>query len=455
MTNILAHSPDAILIDLPGSGLAALCDGWDLDKAYRASGHIPTAWPDHPKIAVVRHPETRFLAALQQAGTTDENAAADGTAPLPGLTVTRALDILADDNIGYDGTSDQPEAVLKNQILPQTHPFNCLALADHLLKYETLSDNLARLKADIGLQIDAQSPANETHNLQIPDAEKQRFRTVFEADFRQLGYDPEGKVALDQPSTPTIWSSWPSLFDNQRYGPSNLDRALPAPDCNLALFLAETVPGPTGPTWTERRPNLRKHFLMLQPEFAGKSRLAHLLACSIVTIRRSEGAHGLALFFRIWETHGPEMGQQLTARWLVAVCDTLADHGRAPEQRAIGLCGSLLLNSVKLFETERRDYYPKRPWPPRKRFARDSHLFDGLWAYWTKGGDLIDNMRDRVAAIAELDAIAGPFMVEVFRRVEANDTSYCRLARLAGDDPRPRLRGWRHRLLQSLIGRYL
>ncbi|MHA3915319.1 sulfotransferase family 2 domain-containing protein [Halovulum sp. GXIMD14793] len=460
MTNILATSPDAVLIHIPKTGFTSLRSFWDLGKAPRAFGFVPDTWPASPRIAAIRHPESRFLSAIRMFKYGNPGFDDHYQHPvLPDLTIAQALDILQDDSIAFDRTVRDHIAALKHHLLPQTHPFNCLAKADTILRFETLDEDFKALRPKLGLKGDLPHlRANARPNTALTFSKEERalFEHIFAEDFRQLGYAPgDGKLQLAPAPQSTIWATWPALFDSRHYPAGRASEALPAPDRNLDIFLTESVPGPSGPTWPQRRPNLRKHFLRLQPEFAGKPRLAHLFACTIVTIRRSNGTAGLDLFFRIAEDYHPQMQHDLNARWLVAVCDTFADHGRTPQQRAIGLAGSMLMNAVKLFETERHQYHPKRPWPPKSRIPGEAHLFDGLLAYWTKKGDLVDNMRKRVTDIAALDPIAGPYLVEIMQRVETNDTSFQRLAQLTGDDPRPRTRKWPLRVIEALGRRYL
>jgi len=81
------------------------------------------------------------------------------------------------------------------------------------------------------------------------------------------------------------------------------------------------------------------------------------LICCIVMIRRTEGSGpGMVLFQRIISEHTDQICSELNTRWLVSVCDTFADHGQTPAQRAIGLAGSLLANTVKLYETENSNF---------------------------------------------------------------------------------------------------
>jgi len=63
--------------------------------------------------------------------------------------------------------------------------------------------------------------------------------------------------------------------------------ALPSDDVDLTPFAQDIVSGIPKSTWPGRSKNLVEHFQKLLPECIGQSRIAHLTACCIVTIRRS------------------------------------------------------------------------------------------------------------------------------------------------------------------------
>lgn len=213
---------------------------------------------------------------------------------------------------------------------------------------------------------------------------------------------------------------WPALAS--RTALFTADEALPDADVDLGALAALPVPGPKGPTWAGRHRNMPRHFRALQPEFAAAPRIAHLLACVIVALRRDgDNARARTLFTRITADYGTVVAQGMNLRWLTSVCDTFCDIGD-PVERATALNGSLAANLVKLAETERKMFAAPRPWPPATKFSMGGPLFDGVIAYWVGKGDMIDNLLDRADRVLSHPNAAAPFVREVMVRLGRHDT---------------------------------
>jgi len=166
-----------------------------------------------------------------------------------------------------------------------------------------------------------------------------------------------------------------------------------------------------------------EHMNELRSEFVGRSELLALHAGFVVALRRKLAvAHFLPLYLRLWREEREFLRQELSLRWLVSACDTLADFGETPAQRAVALNGTVLANLTKLAETERR-LMPAGDGPPGRRGVE---LFDGMTVF-KPGGDMIDNLFRRIARIAALDDVAGPILDEVAMRLRQHDTVVRRL----------------------------
>ncbi len=170
------------------------------------------------------------------------------------------------------------------------------------------------------------------------------------------------------------------------------------------------------PVFGGRRPDFFDHANELRSEFTGRSELLALHAGIVVALRRRIASdHFLPLYLRLWEQEGAFLRAELSLRWLVSACDTLADHGVTPAQRAVALNGTVLANLAKLAETERRG---TRPAGGR---AGGSELFDGMTVF-KPGGDMVKNLFRRIEAVAELDDVAGPILKEIAARLRRLDT---------------------------------
>ena len=189
------------------------------------------------------------------------------------------------------------------------------------------------------------------------------------------------------------------------------------------------------PIFGGRRPDLFDHVNELRSEFVGRSELLVLHAGFVVALRRRLATdHFQPLYQRLWREEGAFLLRELSLRWLVSACDTLADQGSTPTQRAVALNGTVLANLAKLAETERRFAPLAEAGAPRRKGAV---LFDGMTVF-KPGGDMIGNLFLRIARIAELDDVAGPILLEVAARIRQLDTVVRRLDRpMAADEPEP------------------
>jgi hypothetical protein len=178
-----------------------------------------------------------------------------------------------------------------------------------------------------------------------------------------------------------------------------------------------------------RRPDFFEHMNELRSEFVDRSELLHIHAGCVVALRRRLAPdHFRPLYLRLWRDERPFLLRELSLRWLVSACDSLADAGETPVQRALALSGSLLANSMKLVETERirlgiggEEAAPRPPRRPRPA------MFDGMTMF-QPGGDMVENLFRRLDTIAQLDDIAGPILREVAARIRRADTVVRRLA---------------------------
>jgi hypothetical protein len=187
-----------------------------------------------------------------------------------------------------------------------------------------------------------------------------------------------------------------------------------------------------------------EHFKFVRQDFIGRTELEFYHARLIVLIRREiELERNLDLFFTLWQREADFLCQNLSLRWLVSAADTFADYGQAPETRALALSASLLLNTVKLVETERiiQDTQQAADQPEKVAFLLDGapvELFDGVTAYRAGRGDMIRNLYNRLQTVSAHN-VAGMILRTVFDRLRLYDTLY---ARFAGRHRNRKTRWW-------------
>ena len=120
---------------------------------------------------------------------------------------------------------------------------------------------------------------------------------------------------------------------------------------NYQPLIAGRVPGKSPSVVVGREQELERHFDKIEIEFAGKPKLCFHLAKVIVLIRREVDLEkNVDEFFTILYQHVGLLCQYMSTRWLIAICDTVADHG-SPVQKASALM--MLGDKVSAEEAER------------------------------------------------------------------------------------------------------
>ena len=410
-------------------------------KTDYAGGFIPSQWPDYRRFAVVRDPVSRFVSTVNMFRFGRENFDDFfATGSFPNLTPKDALDILEDTSVPFDRRVRNPVSTLKHHLLPQTHPFNCLHHAHEVLRFESLAVDFSAFCADRGLEISlpklgaSRKPDGALHEADLLNEDIERIWKCYRGDFVQLGYPSplrSGEVVASDPDEP--FEPWPVLRFHLTGKVINARDRLPDPECDLLSFMTAKVTANPGGSWAGRKADLTEHFLHLEPEFHGRPRLTHLLACVIVVIRRDPtDAVGKKLFWRIVREFGQEIADHLNLRWLTSVCDTFMDIAEDPVDRATAMAGSLLANTIKLSETERLLFHPPQPDPPLYRFSRGGALYDGVITFWVGKGDMVTNLLSRAAVTLENSGAAAPFTGAIIARVLEERTVWQRMMKLHG-----------------------
>lgn len=206
---------------------------------------------------------------------------------------------------------------------------------------------------------------------------------------------------------------------------------------SLTELKSRLVEGRPGATIIFAESNIHEHFRHLRRDFAGSPELCFVHAQLIVCIRRSRQLEKtLPAFFRLWNEEAEFLSRHLDSRWLISACDTFADHG-SPTQRATAMLLVVLINTVKLAETERLCLADPDTLPEKLSAITESHrhkthieLWDGLTAYAPFIGDMPRNMFRRMAAVTGEDAAISAIARALIERAIKADTLLGRLARL-------------------------
>lgn len=194
-----------------------------------------------------------------------------------------------------------------------------------------------------------------------------------------------------------------------------------------AEMKARIVPGASPSPPRPRSKDIPSHFATLREEFSTKPELLFYHAALITLLRRGlETAQAFACFQEIWTKERGFLLRELDSRWLISACNTFADHGQDPVDRALAMAGVLFANTVKLYETEiwatgdrgtPREYRAVVPQIP---------LYDGVTAFYIGSGDLMQSMQKRLAAVADKKHVVSEILSELFKRMHTHDTVFRR-----------------------------
>lgn len=191
--------------------------------------------------------------------------------------------------------------------------------------------------------------------------------------------------------------------------------------------LANSVVAGTAPTVPMgRKTDLEEHLDMVRQEFVGRTEIEYAHAAMTVLLRRRVSEErSWKRFQQIWEECEPLLLQRLNTRWLVSACDTICDHSPDRAERALALAGSLLMNTVKLYETEM--WMKEEGAKGYDRFPKmGMTLFDGVTPFMVGGGDMIANLNKRLKSACENPTTASNILKEIFRRLHVNNTVFQR-----------------------------
>ncbi|CAD7023981.1 hypothetical protein REJC140_00392 [Pseudorhizobium endolithicum] len=180
--------------------------------------------------------------------------------------------------------------------------------------------------------------------------------------------------------------------------------------------------------------SLDKHVENLRIQFSGKPELLFHHAKLIVLVRREfDTKENYKRFRGLWDQESAFLRKQSDLRWLISAADTFADHDEDPLTRSIAMMTSLLVNTIKVCETDRfiRGCETAPVIGERIERINNGHraLFDGITFINVGIDDTLRNMRWRLESYFR-HGPAGEIAAEVFARLQEHDTAYGRLRAL-------------------------
>lgn len=179
-----------------------------------------------------------------------------------------------------------------------------------------------------------------------------------------------------------------------------------------------------------RLTNLDDHVKQIAKEMPGARRVCIEVVRHIVCIRRGEDpAKNYAKMLELLEKYPKECLQDLSTRWLISICDTVADRGN-PQQSANAMIVVTWINTIKMCETM---------WSRLKNTEYDRNnrnnieLWDGVTTYNISCGDTWINLDRRNKRVLELTPLLHSIYIVLQNRLRNSNTSFNQLAKMRGN----------------------
>lgn len=177
--------------------------------------------------------------------------------------------------------------------------------------------------------------------------------------------------------------------------------------------------------------DLQVHHDNLRQEFSGQSELAFYHAFLIVLIRREYDLdHTVTKFMELWENESEWLLKHINLRWLMSANDTFIDHAKNKIDSSLALATSVLVNTVKIYETENimtnhTDINYEKYLVERVQKI-NIPIFEGMTCFTVGTDDTLRNMIWRVKEKSH-NSVVGAIFMEVLQRLSVLPTAYGRL----------------------------
>lgn len=189
-----------------------------------------------------------------------------------------------------------------------------------------------------------------------------------------------------------------------------------------------------------RLKDLSAHLNKVKIEFIDKPEICFYHATLVVLLRRGyKSKETFKEFERLWETECDFLLSNLSLRWIVSACDTFIDHSPNPLRSAILMNVSTLINTLKIYETEKflrgfeaiDDINEKNV---EALYLKHLALYQGLTYFRIGTDDTLRNMRTRYEAFKDLDQLATSILLFVFEQIQNSQTAFSLMKSLHKDE---------------------
>jgi hypothetical protein len=177
--------------------------------------------------------------------------------------------------------------------------------------------------------------------------------------------------------------------------------------------------------------DVNHHLENLRCEFHGATELEYYHAkLNVLLRRRYKTKETFEAFHVLWDAEHRFLLQYLNTRWLVSAADSLIDHHPDPLVQAYAFSVVTLVNTCKIYESERFACKTEEIAVDPKRIEALQNkrvaCFDGTSAFAIGTDDTLRNMRWRLDSL-DPSVPASLILKEVFKRVDTHETAYKRM----------------------------
>ena len=187
-----------------------------------------------------------------------------------------------------------------------------------------------------------------------------------------------------------------------------------------------------------RLADTEENILAIRAEFIGKPQICHVLASHIVYLRRGiDIAYNSKEFFRLLTKYADVLCDHYDTRWLISICDTIADLGtEAQSARAMLIVN--LVQCCNIANTVMHKVVDGRINASLLQSDIKWHTVDGLITADTYQGDMIYNMVQRCNRCIKGDPILRKIWMEIKERLKHQQGLVCNVLLMHHEDPRMR-----------------
>ena len=187
-----------------------------------------------------------------------------------------------------------------------------------------------------------------------------------------------------------------------------------------------------------RLPDVEENIMAIRAEFIGKPEICHVLARHIVYLRRGiDIPYNSIEFLRLLTKYADVLCDHYDTRWLISICDTIADLGtEAQSARAMLIVN--LVQCCNIANTVMHKVVDGRINANLLQSDIKWHTVDGLITADTYQGDMIYNMVQRCNRCIKGDPILRKIWMEIKERLKHQQGLVCNVLLMHHEDPRMR-----------------